>query len=111
VAWRTVMIQNQTKLNLHHKQLELHNESGVHSLPLEDITAIVLESPYITLTSALLAGCNEYGIAVITCDACLFYNIHVIAKPLRFSLGVAMRSKPESGSALCNAKSAIKQNA
>ncbi len=69
MAWRTVMIQNQTKLNLHHKQLELHNESGVHSLPLEDVTAIVLESPHITLTSTLLAACNDYGIAVITCDA------------------------------------------
>lgn len=63
------MIQNQAKLNLSKGQLALHNKDGQHTLPLEDISAIILESPEIILTSALLAACMEQGIAVLTCSA------------------------------------------
>jgi CRISPR-associated protein Cas1 len=62
------MIQNPAKLSLKHGQLRLENEAGEFTLPLEDITALILESPQITLSSTLLSECQEKGIAVMTCD-------------------------------------------
>jgi CRISPR-associated protein Cas1 len=62
------MIQNPTRLNLSKSQVQLRNDEGEHTLPLEDIAAIVLESPAITLTSALLSQAMEQGVAVMTCD-------------------------------------------
>jgi CRISPR-associated protein Cas1 len=47
----------------------LRNDEGEHSLPLEDIAVIVLESPEITLTAALLSACMDDGVAVVTCNA------------------------------------------
>lgn len=63
------MIQNPTKLSLSKGQVLLRNDQGDHTLPVEDIAAILLESPEITLTSALLAQCMEQGVAVVTCGA------------------------------------------
>lgn len=63
------MIQNPAKLSLQRTQLKLSSDAGEFTLPLEDITALVLESPQITLSSSLLAACQENGIAVLTCDA------------------------------------------
>ncbi len=62
------MIQNPAKLTLSKGQLALRNEQGEHTLPLEDIAALILESPEITLTSALLSACMEQGVTVVTCS-------------------------------------------
>lgn len=62
------MIQNPAALNLSKGQLRLRNDDGEHMLPVEDITALVLESPQITLSSTLLSFCQEQGVAVVTCD-------------------------------------------
>ncbi len=63
------MIQNPARLSLAKSQLLLQNDAGDHTLPLEDVTAIILESPQITLTSALLSACQDQGIVLVTCDA------------------------------------------
>lgn len=68
MAWRTVMIQNPARLNLSRGQLKIQNEEGDYTLPLEDLTALVLENPQITLTSSLLSACQEQGVCLITCD-------------------------------------------
>ena len=68
MAWRSVLIQNPAKLSLSKGQLKLCNGDGDHTLPLEDITALILETPQITLSSALLSACQEQGVAVLTCD-------------------------------------------
>lgn len=62
------MIQNPAKLNLSKGQLRLENDDGEFTLPLEDITALILESPQIVLTSTLLSECQNRGVAVLTCD-------------------------------------------
>lgn len=62
------MIQNPAKLSLKRGQLHLDNDGGVYTLPIEDITALILESPQITLSSTILSACQERGVAVITCD-------------------------------------------
>lgn len=62
------MIQNPAKLNLRQGQLRLENDEGEFKLPLEDITALILESPQIALTSSLLSECQDKGVAILTCD-------------------------------------------
>lgn len=62
------MIQNPAKLSLSKRQLRLENDEGDFTLPIEDITALILESPQITLSSTLLAECQDNGVAVMTCD-------------------------------------------
>ncbi len=62
------MIQNPAQLSLSKGQLKLLNDDGEHTLPLEDITALILESPQITLSSTLLSACQDANIAVLTCD-------------------------------------------
>ncbi|WP_165776986.1 type II CRISPR-associated endonuclease Cas1 [Paremcibacter congregatus] len=68
MAWRTILIQNPAKLRLVKGQLQLENEGGKHSLPLEDIIALVLESPQISLNASLLSYAQDQGVAIITCD-------------------------------------------
>ena len=46
----------------------LENNEGEYTLPLEDITAIILESPQITLSSAFLSHCQSLGVTIVTCD-------------------------------------------
>lgn len=62
------MIQNSANLSLYKGQLRLRNDEGEFTLPVEDITALILESPQITLSSTLLSACQEHGVVVITCD-------------------------------------------
>jgi CRISP-associated protein Cas1 len=69
VAWRTVMIQNAARMRLHKGQLQLEQDAGMATVPLEDITCLILESPQISLTSSVLAACAEHSVAVIVCDA------------------------------------------
>ncbi len=68
MAWRTILIQNPASLRLVKGQLQVENESGKHSLPLEDVIAIILESPQISLNTSLLSYAQEQGVAIITCD-------------------------------------------
>lgn len=63
-----MLIQNPAGLSLHKGQLKLRNDDGEFTLPIEDITALILESPQITLSSTLLSACQELGLAVLTCD-------------------------------------------
>ena len=39
------------------------------SVPIEDIGILILDSPHITLTNALLAELNQYNVAVLSCNA------------------------------------------
>ena len=69
MAWRTVLIQNASKLSLSKGQLKISNEEGDFTLPLEDIFILILESSHIILTSSLLSACQDNCIGVVTCDA------------------------------------------
>ncbi len=62
------MIQNPARLSLKKGQVLLQNDDGDFTLPLEDIAAIILESPQVTLSSSLLAKCQDEATPVITCD-------------------------------------------
>ena len=62
------MIQNPARLSLSKGQVLLQNDDGNYTFPLEDIAAIVLESPQVSLTSSLLAKCQDGGVPLVTCD-------------------------------------------
>lgn len=62
------MIAKPATLSLKQGQILLQNEEGDFTLPLEDVTAIILESPQISLTSALLTKCQDEGVPLVTCD-------------------------------------------
>lgn len=68
MAWQNLLISRPARLSLKHRQLRCEQESGEVNLALEDVSSIVLESPQITLTSALIAACADENIAIITCD-------------------------------------------
>jgi CRISPR-associated protein Cas1 len=68
MAWQNLLISRPARLSLKNRQLRCEQESGEVNLSLEDIASVVLESPQITLTSALIAACADENIAIITCD-------------------------------------------
>lgn len=68
MAWQNLLISRPARLSLKHHQLCCEQEDGEVNLALEDIASVVLESPQITLTSALIAACAEENIAIISCD-------------------------------------------
>lgn len=72
MAWRGLHISRPAKLSLrqHHVHI-LSDEEDAEPvyLPLEDIAWIILDSPQITLSSALLGMLAENGVALIVPDA------------------------------------------
>lgn len=68
MAWRTVLLQSPMKLNLDHGQLKCERDDGTITLPIEDITVLVVDSPRILLTSTLLNAMQKKGAAVVICD-------------------------------------------
>jgi CRISPR-associated protein Cas1 len=68
VAWRGLHISQPAKLRLAQRRLEVAQEAGVHQFPLEDLAWVVLDTPEITTSAALLAACMQNGIMVIVSD-------------------------------------------
>lgn len=69
-GWRTVLITKPCRLSLKNLQLvyEPYEEEKI-TVPLEDITVIVLETTQASLTAALLSKIAEKSIALFSCDA------------------------------------------
>ncbi|MBP3225040.1 MAG: type II CRISPR-associated endonuclease Cas1 [Campylobacter sp.] len=69
-SFRSLMIGTQAKLSLKNANLLVERpEKDSVSLPLADIHTIILESPAITLTSALFSALAEHKIVLLCCDA------------------------------------------
>lgn len=66
--WRTVMVQKPARLSLRHNQLCCENDDGVSQLAIEDIAWVILESPRVSLTGALLSTLADSGVGLMTCD-------------------------------------------
>jgi len=65
---KTIYIGNTAQCCLSNNQLQITNEQGKHTIPLEDIGFLILDSAPITVTQALLQSCLQHNIAVIICD-------------------------------------------
>ncbi|MDP3936291.1 MAG: type II CRISPR-associated endonuclease Cas1 [Alphaproteobacteria bacterium] len=68
MSWKIALFQNRVELRLTADQLSITQEGQMTLLPLQDLCAIVLETPQITLTSALLSKLNAHNVALITCN-------------------------------------------
>lgn len=67
MAFRNIYICNTASLSVQNEQLVIYTDVK-HTVPLEDITTLVLESLQSTITAYTLYKCNQYNIALITCD-------------------------------------------
>ena len=67
-AFKTVIIANDAKLSLKQNHLHITQSDNEANLYLKDLAFIILESPQITLTSALLSAVADSKIVLLTCD-------------------------------------------
>lgn len=70
MSWKTLIFTNPCKLHIKNYQLvyQTDNSNEEISIPMEDISTIILENPQIIITNYMLAMCSEYEITVLTCD-------------------------------------------
>lgn len=70
MSWRILTLANPCRICVKHKQLHWTDDAGnVQNVPVEDISVVIIENPYIQITSALLSELTESGAVVFTCDA------------------------------------------
>ena len=67
MAFRSIMIESPAQLSLRDGQLVIRTERE-HTVPLEDISALLLENNRSTITTAALARLGQCGCAVFLCD-------------------------------------------
>ena len=65
MAWRSVMVSRPSYLKLKQKALRVEQDDGEVSIPLEDVSVLLLDNPQITVTTQLLSACAAQQIAVI----------------------------------------------
>jgi CRISP-associated protein Cas1 len=68
MAWRGLHISRRTYLSLSDNQIVAKQEETEARIPIEDLAWIVLDSPQVTLSTALIAACMDAGVVVITTD-------------------------------------------
>ena len=69
MGWRILQMTSACKLSVKNRQLRYEPEEGeALSLPLEDISVMMLENRNILLTGALLSELAEYNICLFSCD-------------------------------------------
>ena len=69
MAWRSVMITRPSHPKYQQEVLKVVQDDGEVSIPLEDISVLLLDNPQITLSTQLLSACASQQIAVITVGA------------------------------------------
>jgi CRISPR-associated protein Cas1 len=68
MAWRGLHISQATRLSLADNQIVVKQDDSEARVPIEDIAWIVLDSPRVTLSTALMSACMDAGMVVITTD-------------------------------------------
>ncbi len=69
MAWRGLHISRPAKLRLKNRRLEIDQESGVLQFALEDVAWVILDTPQVTASAAVLAACMEENVPLIISDA------------------------------------------
>ncbi len=67
MAYRNLIIESPARLSVRHSSLLVCTDTE-HAVPLEDISAILLESERSTVTTAALSQLGQRGCAVFICD-------------------------------------------
>jgi CRISPR-associated protein Cas1 len=68
MAWRGLHVSRATRLSLADNQIVAKQDDTEARIPIEDIAWIVLDSPQVTLSTALISACMDAGMVVITTD-------------------------------------------
>ena len=68
MAWRGLHVSRRTYLSLADNQIVAKQDDGEARIPIEDIAWIVLDSPQVTLSTALIAACMDAGVVIVTTD-------------------------------------------
>lgn len=69
MAWRGVVVSRPAALRLESHCCVVDGEDGAIRLAFEDISYLVLDTPQVTLTGALLARLAETNVLLVSCDA------------------------------------------
>lgn len=67
MAYRNIVIENPARISCKNNQLVISADQ-THTLPIEDLLSVLIESRQSTLTSAALAALAQNGTAVYVCD-------------------------------------------
>lgn len=67
MAFRNIIVENPAVISLQKEQLIIRTDSD-HSVAIEDISALLLESRQTTITTAALSRLGQCGCAVFICD-------------------------------------------
>ena len=67
MSWRSVVITQPTKLSVKNRQLKITQDEE-WSIPMEDISAIVLETPQISISSKVISLMADNKIVMYSCD-------------------------------------------
>lgn len=67
MSWRSVIITQPTKLSIKNRQLQITQDENF-SMPLEDVSTIVLETPQINLSSKAISMMADNKIVMYSCD-------------------------------------------
>jgi CRISPR-associated protein Cas1 len=68
VAWRGVHITQAARLSLADMQIVVSREDGEIRLPIEDVAWMVIDTPQVSLSTALLSACMDAGMVIVTTD-------------------------------------------
>lgn len=69
MSWRSVVIAHPAALSVSQLALQVSQAGQVARIPLEDMAALVIDHPQVSLNAAVLAACAEHNIALITVGA------------------------------------------
>jgi CRISPR-associated protein Cas1 len=69
MAWRGVHITQPARLTLADGQIVVDRKDGPVRLPIEDVAWLVIDTPQVTLSTALIAACMDAGLVIITTDS------------------------------------------
>jgi CRISPR-associated protein Cas1 len=68
MAWRGVHITQAARLTLADAQIVVSRDDGEIRLPIEDVAWMVIDTPQVSLSTALLSACMDAGMVIITTD-------------------------------------------
>lgn len=114
MEFRTIFIANPAHLSVRRNQLVIRQEQEI-TVPMEDITAILLESRAITLTAAALQMLTECGVTVYLCDqqhmpAALVLPMNRHSRQLKLLKGQIAMTQPAKKRMWCGIVSAKIRN-
>lgn len=67
MSWRSVVITQPTKLSVRNRQLKITQDEE-WSIPIEDISSIVLETPQISISSKVMSMMADSKVIMYSCD-------------------------------------------